>query len=200
MELIPQSQAAGAAAEDHEEDTGRQKFEESRVEVRNWRGVGIEQINEKGSLEECSKDQSHRPSSQVHPAPLAGSQGQASIQNSVHDIQEGSKDESRYVTQDGRNSTRLSQFGDLGDSKEAELTVALYPDLANGSVQQDRSPISHQNKATHPAQLNNIYNSSRKVVGQVSSLSRPALHTTVSPILSIEANIGRTLALKRAVQ
>tara|TARA_B110000285_G_C15111873_1_gene611598 strand:- start:1280 stop:1414 length:135 start_codon:yes stop_codon:yes gene_type:complete len=41
---------------DHEEDTGRQKFEESRVEMRNWRGVGIEQINEKGSLEEQSKD------------------------------------------------------------------------------------------------------------------------------------------------
>jgi hypothetical protein len=26
------------------------------VEMRNWRGVGIEQINEKGSLEEQSKD------------------------------------------------------------------------------------------------------------------------------------------------
>ena len=118
----------------------------------------------------------------------------------MHDIQEGSKDESRYVTQDGRNSTRLSQFGDLGDTKEVELTVALYPDLANGSAQQDRSPISHQNRAAHPAQLNNLYNSSRKEVGQVSSLSRPVLHTTVSPILSIEANIGRSLALKRAVQ
>ena len=70
----------------------------------------------------------------MHLAPLAGSQGQASIQHSVHDVQDGSKDESRYVTQDGRNSTRLSQFGDLGDSKEAELTVALYPDLANGSA------------------------------------------------------------------
>ena len=55
-DLLPRPQAAGAATLDHEEDTGRQQFEDSRVEMRNWRGVGIEQINEKGSLEEQSKD------------------------------------------------------------------------------------------------------------------------------------------------
>ena len=69
--------------------------------MQNWRGVGIEAINERGSFEEQSKEISqHLVSSQTHPNPVIP--GLRSDQNSVIDIQEGdhedSKDEQNYVT------------------------------------------------------------------------------------------------------